>query len=514
MRVTSGPAGTADAAVSGDAALRELEGGLDSWGARLATHALVARRSRPRPRPERSIAEELTLAAHPSAQPAALLAASMAAARAGALTSAEAFLERLRDRSAELRPSQSMELLACEVELRLVRGELTTAAELSTADRVALCATPRGRTLLSLLGEPSSGWLPDGAPDLVGLSRRIAAGRLKAEELAGLLGSSRRRWLRTPELLLLFWSTLWPEEPARALRFMNRFLELNGAPTLVGVSSAAENALGRVQSRRATPRAGGPLVSIVVAAHNAMQTLPYALESLLGQTHGACEVLLGDDGSDDGTLESMLRYASDARVRVFRSVRNQGAYNLRNALAARARGEIFAFQDADDLALSTRIERQLDCLRRTGAVACATSWLRLRSDGGVVFFKDQKAMRLSRISLMLRADAFNAVGRFRPARFGADEELYARLIERYGPSAIARVRAPLILSAWSASSITRRPGSEALENGYRSPGRRSYSEMIFRRYARGSDLTDEAISGALAESGNFAPPQELEAVRP
>ncbi|HYP91088.1 MAG TPA: glycosyltransferase family A protein [Polyangiaceae bacterium] len=493
-----------DRAASG-AALRDIEACLAGASFQLIQRLANEWQGRRRFVEGASAAEQLLAVAGDWADPARGLAAVDAAIRLGALELARALLHRLRAQGAQLQSAQIGQLCASELELSLIFGEREAALALAERHRERLRASPAGVSLLTLLGEPVSPWLPDGRPNLLALSRRIAAGEVDAEQLASLLGPSRRLWLRSPELPLLFWSALWRREPERALAFLNGFLQRQGASPLGLLRKDPErNVLEQLGNQPPKRVATGPLVSVVVAAHNAGKTLAYAVDSLLDQTHQRLEVLIGDDASDDDTLQVMEKYAGEPRVRRFRSLDNQGAYNLRNALAARARGELLTFHDADDLALSTRIERQVACLERTRAVACATGLLRVRPDGAVVFFKNQKATRLSRVSLMLSPATFAEVGPFRSARFGADEELYARIARRFGSAAIGRIAAPLMLSLWAGASATQQQGRESLEDGYRSPLRRAYTESVFQRYFAAAPLDDDDVDRRLQETGNYA----------
>jgi hypothetical protein len=60
-----------------------------------------------------------------------------------------------------------------------------------------------------------------------------------------------------------------------------------------------------------------PLVSVVMLSYNHAPYLPAAIESVLGQTLEDLELVVGEDGSTDGSLEIARRYAeADPRVRV------------------------------------------------------------------------------------------------------------------------------------------------------------------------------------------------------
>lgn len=92
-------------------------------------------------------------------------------------------------------------------------------------------------------------------------------------------------------------------------------------------------------------------LSVIVPVHNGERYLEACLESILGQTWGDFELLCVDDGSTDGTLTLLERYAAqDERLRVIRR-EAEGAGAARNAGMAQAHGEYLFFLDADDFFL-------------------------------------------------------------------------------------------------------------------------------------------------------------------
>jgi len=99
-----------------------------------------------------------------------------------------------------------------------------------------------------------------------------------------------------------------------------------------------------------------PLVSIVVPANNAERFLPTSLDSIIGQTYSATEILLMDDGSTDRT-ESIARSYGD-RITYYRQPRNRGqSANVSDGIS-RARGEYIAVFHADDEYFPEIIARQ------------------------------------------------------------------------------------------------------------------------------------------------------------
>lgn len=91
-----------------------------------------------------------------------------------------------------------------------------------------------------------------------------------------------------------------------------------------------------------------PLVSIIIPAYNIEKYIGQCIESILSQTLKNIEIICVDDGSTDGTLEALKRYAQkDNRVSVY-TQKNGGASYARNFALTKAKGEYFNFIDGDD----------------------------------------------------------------------------------------------------------------------------------------------------------------------
>ena len=99
-----------------------------------------------------------------------------------------------------------------------------------------------------------------------------------------------------------------------------------------------------------------PLVSCVVPVFDAEAHLGDALESILAQSHRPVEVIAVDDGSTDGSLDVIARFAP--RVRCVRRP-NGGEAAARNTGVAAASGAFVAFLDADDLWEPGKLATQL-----------------------------------------------------------------------------------------------------------------------------------------------------------
>ena len=92
-----------------------------------------------------------------------------------------------------------------------------------------------------------------------------------------------------------------------------------------------------------------PTVSVLMPVQNARRYIEEAIESVLGQTFGDFEFLIIDDGSTDSSLEILKQYAArTARIRLTGRPKKGLAATL-NELIDKARGELIARMDADDV---------------------------------------------------------------------------------------------------------------------------------------------------------------------
>lgn len=108
-----------------------------------------------------------------------------------------------------------------------------------------------------------------------------------------------------------------------------------------------------------------PEVSVVVPVYNVEKYLPATLESLTGQTFGDFEVLCVDNGSTDGSLSVLKKYAAkDNRIKIIEQS-GGGVSAARNAALDRVSGEYVAFLDSDDLMHPQMLETMLEALTKT-----------------------------------------------------------------------------------------------------------------------------------------------------
>ena len=351
--------------------------------------------------------------------------------------------------------------------------------------------------------------LPSGKPNAYYISKRLDVAGDKA--IPNLLASGEKATPTTNLLLASFFATRGDSSLYKM--FVNRVLGKYGVTLLRKVTLGGDNLLDHIAFER--PPAvtdASELVSVIMSAHNSAATVGYAARSILAQSYGNVELLICDDGSSDATTAELEKLRSDPRVRLFRSCGNQGTYGVRNSLIPESRGTYITFHDSDDFAFPDRIERQLSFLKQEDAAAVAGQWFRLTAGGEFLFSSDQAVARIAVVSLLAPREVFQRFGPYRQARFGADTEFYERLRARLGVNAVRLMQTPVILGLASGSSLTRSPGTEATEDGYRAPARRSYAAAAARSRHMGEHPGLPSVEQSLADLGILLPHTGVEAL--
>lgn len=126
-----------------------------------------------------------------------------------------------------------------------------------------------------------------------------------------------------------------------------------------------------------------PALTIAIPFLDEERHLATAIRSILAQSMGHFELLLVDDGSRDRSLD-IARSFTDRRVVVISDGKHRGLAARLNEITRRARGELIARMDADDISHPSRIARQLEIIRSSGCDVVGT-WAGLVDRAGEPF---------------------------------------------------------------------------------------------------------------------------------
>lgn len=114
------------------------------------------------------------------------------------------------------------------------------------------------------------------------------------------------------------------------------------------------------------------LISVLMPMRNAAPYVRTAIRSVLQETSDRLELLVVDDGSQDGS-DKIVEDLADPRIRLLRGPQ-RGISACLNLAASHARGEVLMRCDADDIYPEGRVARQLQLLEEhpDAAAVCGT----------------------------------------------------------------------------------------------------------------------------------------------
>lgn len=116
------------------------------------------------------------------------------------------------------------------------------------------------------------------------------------------------------------------------------------------------------------------LITVIIPVFRVEAYLRRCVDSVLVQTYGNMEVILVDDGSDDGCPDICDAYArQDSRIRVIHQ-ENAGLSGARNVGIEQAKGRYLSFVDSDDYLSPEFLERLYRACVETGSDMSVCRW--------------------------------------------------------------------------------------------------------------------------------------------
>jgi glycosyltransferase involved in cell wall biosynthesis len=201
------------------------------------------------------------------------------------------------------------------------------------------------------------------------------------------------------------------------------------------------------------------VISVILTTYERRKLVETALASVFAQTIGACEAIVVDDGSTDGTAD-FLRHLPIQLL----SVPHSGNPAIaRNAGLDRARGDLIAFLDSDDILRPNALEDLSDALRAQPAAGFAYGDYEpdpgpppLAPPVGDIFDRLLESDFLVTGAVLFRRALLGAVGVFDPHCSPAEDwDFWLRLAARVDAVHVDRTVIDLGITA---DSVSRAPG--------------------------------------------------------
>jgi len=138
-----------------------------------------------------------------------------------------------------------------------------------------------------------------------------------------------------------------------------------------------------------------PAVSIVMPTYNSAAFISETVDSIRNQTFKNWELIIIDDGSDDGTQE-IIEQLKDERVTCYSILRSGIISKVRKVGIEKASAAFIAFIDSDDLWAVTKLEEQVSALEQNkDAGFCLTGGYNFIQPGvpGDFFYRQKEGMK-------------------------------------------------------------------------------------------------------------------------
>ncbi len=127
-----------------------------------------------------------------------------------------------------------------------------------------------------------------------------------------------------------------------------------------------------------------PLVSVLMAVYNCVNTLKGAIDCIIKQTYTNWEIIIFDDCSSDNTYKLAIEFAKkDSRIKVFKNETNLSLAPTLNNCLKHARGEYIARMDGDDVCNLTRFEKEVKLLNNHPEFAVVSCLMEMYDANGV-----------------------------------------------------------------------------------------------------------------------------------
>lgn len=179
------------------------------------------------------------------------------------------------------------------------------------------------------------------------------------------------------------------------------------------------------------------LISVVMPVYNREKYIEESINSIINQTYTNLELIIIDDASTDQTSK-ILNRISDPRVVVITLSENKGVSTAINIGFREAKGDFIARMDSDDIAFSTRFEKQLKVLQENpDLIVCGS--LIVQDNGELLKFKENhkeiyvdmlNRCALSMGTALLKKSKLGNLLLEDGLRHGEDYEFWSRIISK------------------------------------------------------------------------------------
>lgn len=218
-----------------------------------------------------------------------------------------------------------------------------------------------------------------------------------------------------------------------------------------------------------------PLVSIIIPAFNAEEYLGESILSIIQQSYQDWELIIINDGSVDNTAAIIEDFAQkDNRIIALENETNKGLVFTRNKGLKKAKGELIANLDSDDIAFPNRIAIQVEFFKKHPNYVLIGSGCELIDDKGNKIGEEKRVVENEKLesllvfsnyfinsSVMFRSSTLNEVSYDENIHLAEDYNFFVKL-STYGK--IGNINQPLIRYRVHGNNISSKHKSDLSKN--------------------------------------------------
>ena len=188
-----------------------------------------------------------------------------------------------------------------------------------------------------------------------------------------------------------------------------------------------------------------PKISVLMSVYNGSRYLRESIESILNQTFDDFEFIIINDSSTDDTEEIIAEYGKkDDRIKLFKNEENIGLTKSLNKGLKLAQGKYIARQDADDVSLPERFEKQVGVLDRHPEAVLVSCDIEVINSEGAFVKKEERSCEPQWVSwylmfynhigghsqVIFRTQTAKELGGYSEVyRYSQDYEFWCRLVK-------------------------------------------------------------------------------------
>lgn len=216
-----------------------------------------------------------------------------------------------------------------------------------------------------------------------------------------------------------------------------------------------------------------PLVSVYITTKNRCVLLQRAIDSVIAQTWPNIEIIICDDGSEDGTDKLIHEYTTrHDNIIYLKNDYSRGACFSRNRAIEKAQGLYITGLDDDDYFFSHRVEKLMAAFNPDYAFVCST-YIRKTNDGskhvkdGVGKLTLSDLLHYNRVGnqVLSLTERFKQVGGFDESLPAfQDYDMWVRMLNQFGSG--VKILEPLYVFDISHAN-ERISASPRLQEGYK-----------------------------------------------